>query len=89
MVDVSVSTSCRDGGGDGVDMQRTLGFTCSISVMGVGVEDKWGGEICSHTFLSIISLMSSRCIPILKMSPSTSLHMCQQKHREYMHNRMY
>lgn len=54
--------------------QRGLGLTCSISFMGVGVEDECGGEICSHTFLSIISFMSSRCIPILNMSPSASLH---------------
>lgn len=52
-------------------MQRGLSF---ISFMVVGEEDDWGGEICSHTFLSIISFMSSRCIPILNMSPSTSLH---------------
>lgn len=65
-------TSCGDGGGGGVDMQ--MGFTCGDSFMDVGVEDECGGEICLHTFLSIISFMSSRFIPILNMSPSTSLH---------------
>lgn len=52
-------------------MQR--GVTCSGSLTDVGVEDECGGEICSHTFLSIISFMSSRFIPILNISPSTSL----------------
>lgn len=68
---IDVITSCRDFRGKGVDMQR--GFISSRSLTEVGVEEEQGGEICSHTFLSIISLMSSRCIPILKMSPSTCL----------------
>lgn len=55
-------------------MQR--GVTCRGFFTDVGVEDEWGGEICSHTFLSIISLMSSRFIPILNISPSTSLRGC-------------
>lgn len=49
------------------------GVTCSVSLTDVGVEDEWGGEICSRTFLSIISFMSSRVIPILNIAPSTSL----------------
>lgn len=59
-------------------MQR--GVTCGGSFTDVGVEDEWGGEICSHTFLSIISLMSSRFIPILNISPSTSLHRLWHTH---------
>lgn len=38
-------TSCSDDGGEAVCMQRELGFTCSNSVMGVGVDEEWGGEI--------------------------------------------
>lgn len=64
-------TSCRDGRGKGVDMHR--GFISRMSLKDVGVEEEQGRETCSHMFLSIISLMSSRCIPILKMSPSTCL----------------
>lgn len=58
-------TWCRGGGGEGV---------LNGAVFIVGVEDGWGTDICSYTFLSIISLMSSRFIPILKMSPSSCLH---------------
>lgn len=76
-----IITWCREGGGEGVGMQRGAGFTCSASLVCVGVEDEWGGEICAHTFPSIISFMSSRCIPILKMSPSTSLHTFQHTWR--------
>lgn len=75
---VHVITWCSEGCGEGGDMDR--GVTCSGSLTDVGVEDECGGEICSHTFLSIISFMSSRFIPILNISPSTSLRKLWHTH---------
>lgn len=80
-------TSCRHGDGEGMDVHCVPGFICSDTAMGVGVEDEGGGEICSNTFLSIISFMSSRYIPILNMSPSTNLHTCKEDTHMHIHTR--